>query len=247
METTTQLSPDTLQEIVHSIETPDTYTGFTPDEEVRLFGTDLDYLKESGSFDIFDNDKDSATGALKHILIGDDVGGFHSTAAVQLLGLNHPSRREKTMVDKAHLLNKNAKKRRDYREFPFEPYSARVIIGGMRKLMAQRPDNSGSSKEVVNGMFPNEYDPVAIVRTINMAYKNVDSAYDKTILLSDGSEAVLNDSGTSLLLDGETKVNIVMILDKTTRKVITAYPKNKHNPFMDLDKQQIDQHLGLTK
>lgn len=247
METISHPSPVNLHEAVSNDEAMDAYTGFTPDEEVRLFGTDLDYLKDSGSFDIFDNDKDSGISALKHILIGDEAGGFHSTASVQLLGLNHPSRLEKTMVDKSHLAGKNAKKRRDYREFPFEPYSAHVIIGGMRKLMAQRPDSSGNSKEVVNGMYPNEYDPVAIVRTINVAYKNIDTSCDKTILLSDGSEAILNDSGTSLLLDGETTVNIVMILSKTTRKVISAYPKNKHTPFMDLDKQQIDRHLGLTK
>jgi len=245
METITQEPPVSIQETKHRVVKPGIYTGFNPVEESLLFGTDLDYLIESGSFDIFDSDRDTETSALKHILIGDIDGGFHSSAAVQLLGLNHPSRLGKTMIDKAHLSGKNAKKRRDYRELPFEPFSAHVVVGGMRKLIAQRPDESGISKDIVNSMFPTEYDPVAVVRTINMAYKNIDQTTDRTILLQDGTEAVFNDSGTSLLLDGNTQVNIVMLLDPATRKIITAYPKNKHTPYMKLDKQQINTHLGL--
>src|SRR6056297_2487267 len=78
----------------------------------QLFGTDYDFLRDNGDLDLFYFNPDTDEDGLLHTLIGDSEGGFHSESAVQILGLNHPSRREVTRVTREHLKNRNSKERR---------------------------------------------------------------------------------------------------------------------------------------
>lgn len=212
----------------------------TSEQLSRLFDTDLEYLKSNGSLDLFYYD-DTYDG-LMHTLIGDDSGGFHSESAAQILGLNHPSVKNKTMVDRWHLSHKNTKERRDYRERPFEPFGARVVIDGILKTK-YKPSEDGTHLPITNSMYPSEYDPTAVVQTVAIAYKNIDPEQDIVSVTPNGTKIILNDSGWVPMLDGSSRMRVYMMLDSQTRKVMSAYPETVRKGYMNLSDTEADKLL----
>ncbi len=212
----------------------------------ELFGTDLEFLTQNGDLDLFYIDEDRNFDGLMHTLIGDKRGGFHSESAAQILGLNHPTNAKKTMVERTHLRKKSTKEKRGFKERQFEPFAARVVIDGVKKLKTMQPNSDNNKNEVRNSMYPSEYDPTSIVRAVSTAYRNRDKDKDELKPTADG-DVVVNNTGWVLMLDGVTPMKIRLVLNPDTEKIVTASPIVERSGYMNLDYEDVDQHLYGVK
>jgi hypothetical protein len=208
-----------------------------------LLGTDYEHAKETGLIDAFYYNEDTGEDALLHVLSGDIVMGENGANIPQ--GFHHePSARDKrTFVDREHLQGANNAHRRLYREFPYEPYPAQVIIDGFAKRSLQLKDDGQT--EIVpakSGMFPKEYDALAVMKTIVEARDSRDKEKD----VIDLDDKVKLAQASAVLLDGETTMKLRLVLDGATEKVITAFPLNsKRSGLMNLTREETREHLGL--
>jgi hypothetical protein len=206
-----------------------------------------EYALESGLVDLFYYDQESGEDGLVHVLSGVVRHGPNGAMAPE--GFHHePSapygstEPDKTKVDRTHLEGLRSDKRRFYQEYPFEPYMAHVDIGGARKVSAQVDDKTGQTiiVETKNNMFPKEYDALAVLQAIRLAWENQDEASKK--VQPNGKVVVI---GYAPMIDGESLMKIRLVLDPVTHKIKSAYPTVKLSGVMRLSEQAVDEALGL--
>ncbi|MES2971742.1 MAG: hypothetical protein V4702_05470 [Patescibacteria group bacterium] len=203
------------------------------------------HAHETGLVDAFFYDETSGEDGLLHVLSGEMVAG--PDGASLPMGFHHePSAIDsRTFVDRQHLELEvsSSDHRRRYREFPYEPYPAHVVIEGLRKVRVATADDG--TKEIApakSHMFPKEYDPLAVMKTVVAARDNRDTSTD----VLDPENQVIVARGSAIVLDGQTKMDIGLILEPASGKIRSAFPANrKESGLMALDKEQVLGHLGL--
>lgn len=207
----------------------------------QLFGTDLDYAKDSGLIDAFVYDpKEGGYDGILHTLIGDEYGGFHSESAVRLLNENPKTASlvRGTAVDRAHLIGKPSSKARDFVERPFEPYLARVEVNGKPKVTLT-PE--GNVRGINNSMYPKEYDPLATLQGVVHAWRHRDIYKDELRPSPFGD--VVHNLGKLPLLDGVAEAPITLWMNPSSSKIVTAFPQSDRRGFMRLTEEQARHHL----
>lgn len=223
----------------------------------NLLGTDYEFAHTSGLINMFYYDPTTGSDGLMHVLGGEYIVGkdgaripmgFHHEPSGEIAwdynpakGLENPET-HRTYVDRSHLEGANKAVRREFVEAPFAPYHAHVRIDGLKKQTVGRGAHEGENTlvEVNNGMFPKEYDALAVMQTIRNALNNRDTTDDK-IDLEDG---LIITKGIAPMLDGVTPMNLRLVLDAESGKVKSAYPLVKRKP-MQLLQEEIHHHLGL--
>ncbi len=219
------------------------------DEKLRaLLGTDYEFAKQQGLIDMFKYDPNSGQDGLMHLLTGNlttspDGGeiaeGFHHLASAQILQAAEIGAHD-TYTEPVDTTNASSEHKKYYRRFPYEPYRTPVVISGKPKMGMTR-DKTGV-KRADNSMFPDEYDPLTILRTIQMARDNRDTEQDNLVERPDGW-LIVNTSKVPML-DGEHELKIRLVMDDQ-EKIITAIP-NQNPGQMKLDEEAIRTHLGLA-
>lgn len=212
----------------------------------QLFGTDLEFLQKNGDLDSFAYSPESGQDGLLHTLIGFEDGGFHSESAVDTLQANDQTTGlvEGTFVDRLSVEGKKSKHRQLYQERLFEPYSANIFIRGVGKTALKQVEGSEEVEFIRNGMYPKEYDPTAIVRSINIAYAARDREQYAVVPSAKGD--VITVTGFAPMLNGEARMPIRFFLDPVTEKIITAFPLVDRKGYMNLDASSAAQHLGKS-
>lgn len=206
-----------------------------------LLGVDFEFASDSGLFDMFYYNPDTGEDSITHILSGDVSedkdhgllpGGFH----------HEPSAPDsQTYVDRRHLETKPSRSTREFREWPFNVYAAHVVIGGFRKVHVTNNPETGE-REVHganNGMFPKEYDPLAVLQTIRIASENQDHSKDReagNLIISEGRAPLLHESGY---------MAVRICSDKESGKVVSAFPVTSKGR-KQLTRQQIQEELGVA-
>ncbi len=226
----------------------------------NLLGTDYDYANQIGLIDMFQYDPATGEDGLMHtltglVVTGEDEArvamGFHHEPSARLLwetGWQYPDQTvplAPTRVDRSHLEDANARTRAEFKELPFEPYKARVTIDNVRKLGTGLPDADGVRPVVESKtlMYPKEYDPMAVLQTIRIAYGGRDASTEQPLQDHYGRPVIVSE-GTAPMLDGVTPMRIRFVLDPQTNKIITAIPLTKPGA-LKLSPDAIKQHLGL--
>lgn len=209
--------------------------------ETLMHFPNYEYAVDSGLVDIFDFDPETGEDALRHLLEGDVIE--HQNGAREVSGFHHePSaRRQQTYVDREILEDKNPRYRRDFREYPFSPYNAHVVVDGYRKSSLRRNED-GSLKEVTekSSMFPKEYDALAVMQAIRIARDTRNMSNDK-----EGAGGVIVTEGMTPLLDGQNTMRLRLILDKDTQKIISAFPMARRSEQVQFTPEEVHTHLGL--
>lgn len=206
-----------------------------------LLGTDYEFAHDSGLTDMFYLNPETGEDALTHILTGDVLTG--DDGALLPGGYHHePSSRDgSTFVDREHLARRNSRESRDFREVPYNPYAAHIVVEGFRKTANTRnaETNELTARPINNGMFPKEYDALTVMQTIRQAVESRDPSKDRR------NDTLLVNESEVTLLDGQTTMRVKFWLDIETGKVVTAFPTNMSKSRMKLSKDEIHQHLGL--
>lgn len=205
-----------------------------------LMGTDYEYAVNSGLLDIFEYDAESHEDAVMHILTG-EIEHINDTLVPGGFHLESASQSPQTYVEREHLSQKKAREARKFKEVPFNPYMARVVIGGLHKVNVKYDSETGKRMTIPlnNGMFPKEYDSLAVLQTIKLAYENID-----TEKVKDSGDILSVDSEVPML-DGETMMTIRMLLNRESGKIISAFPKVGESR-MKLNREEIKNYLGLN-
>ena len=251
--TVSDLRPDDI-----SFEHITAHSGYRDIALYELLGTDYEFAHNSGLINLFYYNPDTGEDGLMHTLGGEYYvsqdgtripSGFHHepSANVSWVYDSNGERIEKptTHVDREHLKpeseESNAKHRKRFLELPYNPYSARVIIDGLRKMTHFYDPKTGERTLTItdNGMFPKEYDALAVMQAVKQAVEG----RDKTKDVIDLERGTIVATGESVLLDGKTKMHIRMILDAKSGKVKSAFPKVRPNA-MKLSRQEIKASLG---
>jgi hypothetical protein len=228
----------------------------TRDDVLReLLPYDYDYALDSGLVDMFAYNPRTAEDGLLHVLTGESratkggvvVVGFHhepSAPAVWPMVKVKGKIRSTTRVDRGRVQRLPSKERHEYREFPFEPYAAYVVIDGLRKKRLAKNENGNQQVvDVRSSMFPKEYDALAVMQAIRIARDSRKVSQDCNVANSDGRN-VINAVGAAPLIDGVSPMKIRMILDAKDKRVITAFPLLPEQPgIMRLTPQSADYHL----
>ena len=208
----------------------------------RLLGVDYDYALESGLIDVFYYNPETNEDGLAHVLVGDEA--LSANGSREVSGYHHESSaaRADTYVDYQEMENKSAKRKREFRTAPFNPYSAFVVVRGFEKQVLH-PDNSRGKGGLVRAsstMFPREYDALSVMQTIRLARDRRDRNNDE---VTDDGLIIAN--SFMYLLDGQVTVPIRLVLHSETDKVITAFPLFRRQDLLTMDKDEIRTHLGL--
>ena len=224
----------------------------------ELLPFDYDYARESGLIDMFHYNPDTGEDGLLHTLGGETrtlanggsvVEGFHHEPSADAIW---PRVRDEqgrslnvTRVDRDHLAELTARRRQDYKEYPLEPYAAKVTVNGLAKYSLQKNPETGETKLVTakNTMYPKEYDAMAVLQTVRNAMNSRDPGQDRIVQDVEGNKVIVSE-GTALLMDGKTPMRIRLILDAETQKVRTAIPILSGSPGkMKLTQEEADKHL----
>ncbi|MDB5175808.1 MAG: hypothetical protein JWM81_666 [Candidatus Saccharibacteria bacterium] len=208
-----------------------------------------EYALDSGLLDVFDYDAETGRDGIQHVLGGEVMKGedgaripegFHHEPSAAF-GITEPS---STYVDREHISSLNSKGRADLRETPFEPYKAKTVVAGLTKMTVQINLDSGETETVraKNGMFPKEYDGLAVLQAVRLARDRRDVTKD-----------VVNPSGnlvaesTVPMIDGTSLMRIRLVMDAQTQKVRSAFPIVKVGGIMKLSGEAIDATLQSTQ
>jgi hypothetical protein len=188
-----------------------------------------------GLIDLFYYDPQTGQDGLVHTLSGEIISGddgaqipegFHHEPSGSFGPHNIPS-----TVNRAHLDELNARKRANYQEHPFEPYQAKVHVAGSRKLTRQvdTDTNQEEIKDARNFMFPKEYDSLVVLQAVRIALENRDRGRDR---IADNGKII--GEGFAPMIDDKSLMQIRLILDPQSEKVIAAYPMVKFRGIMNL-------------
>lgn len=222
------------------------------EEKLRLLlPYDYDYAVESGLINIFNYDEQSGTDGLLHTLVGERRSGplgimgqgfHHEESGVLLSPRTITSSGEvsaSTWVDESHLNGANRRHSKKYDQSPGDYYSARVVIQNLKKENLVKDPATGKvvTKPINNGMYPKEYDAMAVLQTIRMAYESRDKSKD-TLKSSAQMRNVLVNQTEVVLLDGKSKITIRLVMDADSQKIQTAIPV-VNGPVMKLTKEAL--------
>ena len=255
----------TLPPVIYEKPQPDTHR----DEVLRqLLPYDYDYAQQEGLIDLFYYNPLTGADGLIHTLAGDKkavpmpetekqgeannglVEGFHHEPSGEIVWptiVDENGAYPSTRVDRSALGAMTGKKRKKFKEYPFEPYTApRVVIKGLVKYSLQ-PDAANPEDRKVpvrNSMYPNEYDTLAVMQAIKQAYLSRDPAEDIDIGVSESGMKMLLAEGHAVLIDGKTPMRIRMILEADSKRVLTAIPIVGSTPgLMKLEAKDADSHI----
>jgi len=206
-----------------------------------LLGADYGFAHESGLTEMFYQDPETGYDGLLHTLTGDVMVG--ETGTIIPGGFHHePSARDSlTYIDRSHLETKSGKDSRIYKETPFNEFAAQIVVEGFKKTTATKDGITGERtvRNANNGMFPNEYDALAVMQTIKQAVEHRDTSKDH----QEGKTIVTE--GVAPMLDGKNTMRLRLCLDQKTGKVVSAYPIVRTGR-MRLSSEETKQHLGLS-
>ncbi|MET1033002.1 MAG: hypothetical protein ABWX94_00720 [Candidatus Saccharimonadales bacterium] len=213
-----------------------------------LMPYDYEFAEEKGLIDMFVYDPDTGEDGLIHTLAGDVRTGANDEQMVE--GFHHePSGgivEPYSTVDREHLEGLNSKKRVAFKEFPLEPYNAKVAIHGLRKHVIREDPVTGevTKGEAKNSMYPKDYDPLAVLQSIRIAKESRDVSQDQDSM-DDRGRHVKVAIGQAPLMDGQSSMNIRLVMDTNPdpqqRKIYTAIPIVPQRPgVMRLDQQGAD-------
>lgn len=219
---------------------------------------DLQYAKDAGLIDMFYYNAETGEDGLLHTLSGametqsDGLTmpqGYHHEESGEALAakvrLEDGTVVPDTRVDRTHIADLNAKKRRQFAEHPMEPYTAQVVIGGFRKMSIHR--NADGTKKVTpakNSMFPRQYDALGVLQAIRLANENQDPASVRETFDEASGMGTIIVEGNAPLIDGETPMRIRIVKDQETGKILTALPIMPHNPgLMKLTEEEVVRHM----
>lgn len=201
----------------------------------QLLPYDYDYAQQAGLIDMFYYNPKTGEDGLAHTFVGTVneeggekmVQGFHHEPSGDL-GTS------KSSVDRTHLESLNSKKRASFKEFPLEPYNARVEVQGFKKYtITEDEDGHVEKRATKNSMFPKEYDALAVLQSIHNAYQGRDVSHD-TDSIDDRGRPVKVAIGEAPLMDGENTMKIKLIMDDNPdpkqRKIYTAIPVVPQRP-----------------
>jgi hypothetical protein len=174
------------------------------------------------------------------------VEGFHHAPSGELVGpvmaKEDAGELLTTMVDTEYPATLRSKKREAFKHYPLEPSRSKVAIAGLVKQAIREDPETGekSLSPAKNSMFPDEYDPLAVMQSIRQAKD--DPNRTEVMAKDDRGGDVIVAEGNATLMDGKTFMPIRMTLDPATHKVKTAIPLIKQRPgFMKLTPEQAEQ------
>lgn len=231
-----------------------------PEREARLqqlLGVDYDYAHEAGLVGLFDYDPKTGEDGLMHTLAGEidtghgDVaipGGFHHEASGKVWGMvSGPdgSERPANRVERGHLEEANSAHRKKYRERPAEPYLAQVALQDRPKMaFTQGVDGTMYVEPAKNAMYPKEYDALAVMQAVRMAYESSDPAAARPGVDGRGRPVLIND-GRATLIDGVSTMPIRLVINPENKRLRTAYPLIRGKTgIMNLTEEQMMAHVG---
>jgi hypothetical protein len=223
----------------------------------RLLPYDYDYAKDNGLIDMFYYDPDTGEDGLMHTLAGQTVvnkdgahvsQGFHHEPSAEYIWPelvdNEGQTRVSTRVERDHLNTMSADKRRQFKQYPYEPYKAQVVINGLRKMTIMTDPKTGKRTLTWarTTMYPHEYDALVVMQAVRMAYEGRNTENDELTEDENGQAALVN-VGQAVLIDGKTPMNIRLIMDPATHKIKTAIPTMPNKPgVMKLTQEQADKY-----
>ena len=234
------------------------YKNFSGNRDIALralLATDYEFANQTGLLNMFYYNPETGEDGLMHVLGGEYYVDEHGTRVPH--GFHHePSadaawvydaegeriEQPKTYVDRTHLLGRNSKYRETFLERPYSPYHARVVIDGLKKQTIKVNQETGESKlvDTNNGMFPKEYDVLAVLQAIRQARDGRDRSKDRLI----ADRGIIVTEGEAPLLDGEHAMKVRLILEATSEKVASAIPIVRYGG-MKLKRPDIKKHLGV--
>lgn len=214
-----------------------------------LIPSDFLFAERTGLMNQFYIDPVTGEDGLLHMLSGSEAtgpdgsivyGGYHLESASQDSNL--------TRVNTNHPEVNSRKHRNRFVRFPFEPYQAHTIIGGYEKSTLHLDLNTGEYSVVPSKsqMFPEQYDALAVIRSVIQARDNRNRFNDKIVpgTMNPNTYSIVNDEATTIMLDGKTPMKIRLILDASTQKIISAYPlANRVSEMMKLTPEEVQRHL----
>jgi len=207
----------------------------------RYLGPDYKIAKESGLIDMFYYNPEEGRDGLMHTLVGEFIHGPNGSVE-EVAGAHHRAsfRDPNTYVDFSHITN--AKQRNRYAELQWQPWKSRSVIKSYPKQVIRMGEDNKPTVELKDsGMFPDEYDPLAVMQAISIARgPGRDKSQDK--ILDDGTILAI---GQAPLLDGERSMSIRMFLMPGTEQVISAFPNDRGVGRVVLSREAIKQYLGV--
>jgi hypothetical protein len=204
-----------------------------------------EHAMDSGLIDEFYYSPEEDIDGIAHILTGNikqtsegairPEGFHHEPSGAYLAAGETPS-----TVDRSHIAGRSSNERRRYKERPFEPYVARVAVGGLQKVGVHRAEGSDEVEihPLNNAMFPKEYDALAVLKTAVMAKNLRDQSKDEI-----NSNGWVTNTAEVPLLDGKATMPVALCLDAKTGKIITAYPRVNMGGRMNLSEEDLKYHL----
>jgi hypothetical protein len=210
--------------------------------ETQNYGN-YEYARDSGLIDMFYYDPATGQDGLVHVLSGNIVRddeattaeGYHHEPSGAFAPLTQPA----SYVDRSHIETLNAKGRAEFTRRPFEPYKAKALVAGIMKTSVQVNDKTGAKELVVakSGMFPQEYDALGVMQAVRIALSN------RTVTQGSKSPGIIVAEGTAPMIDGETPMNIRLVLDEKTDKVLSAWPLIKKAGAMKLEPSDVQRYV----
>jgi hypothetical protein len=211
--------------------------------QMLLDPADYAYVKEHKLDELFLDDKETGQDGLRHILVGELSGdaripkGFHHRPSADKLSLEDDEGNLLTRVEQV-IDNKGNPTERP----PMAPYMAHVAVDGKEKEVLRRVSKEESEiTRSINSMFPDEYDALMVMRSIDQAMKNSDPAKDRIVTLRNG-RTYYNLTGTVPMIDGKSEMAINVSVDYDTLKVVTAFPALKLSDTMQLTEKEVAHH-----
>ncbi len=211
-----------------------------------------DAAKEGGILDSFVFDPETGEDGALHILTGNTkttrrgaviTGGFHHAPSAWAAWPN--------VADEHGNVAPSTRTTKEYGWRPFEPYNAEVMLNGSEKKVLVRDNVTGQARvvESSSSMFPKEYDAYMVLKGVHEAAKGRNRQHDRVEY--SGGRAVISNTGKMRLVDGSKRMNVQLVLDKATGKIITAYPliPKKIPPYMPKGEaqQQVFTEKGYRK
>lgn len=140
--------------------------------------------------------RNNGRSALRHIMLGDKTGGMHVPALARI--------------------------HNEEKQNPSEPFAATVKIGELEKFKKEI-DQNGNTKYVPleTSMFPRAFDSLTVIQSIIDAYQHK-TAPKKTF---QNGKKYYETEVENLANGGSLTIALVTAQDRTSEKVVTAYPK----------------------
>lgn len=187
-----------------------------------LLGADYAYASRSGMLDIFYGN------ALVHILSGElragqngpvPSGFHHEPSASAIWGSGSAAQPAPTRV----LLSESGAHPAD--ENPMLPYSASVVIGGIRRTSLRRRNNKTEIVPAKNTMYPREYTAFDVIGAIQTAYENRDMADEELHIHPRVGPRVESFGVAPIGIGDSVQMGVRLVLDFDSLKIITAVPQ----------------------